>query len=156
MEPKRNGRSPQVSDVFRRQADCVERACVRLSAVADGLSADNLMIPARINKMLVYQLFMLRRIVGTPLALLRLQGLIRTTGEMIMKYETLMLHSLFAACFAMCALILGAMLTATPRTVQLASTQTLSSILLTAPTTCALPADGVVCPPVRSNSAGRI
>jgi hypothetical protein len=76
-------------------------------------------------------------------------GLDPIKGEMIMKYETLMLHSLFAACFAVSALILGAMLTTTPSTVQLASaasTQSLGSILLTAPTSCALPADGVVCP----------
>ena len=124
--------------------------------MADGLSADNFAPRAQVRNIFIYQQFMRRKIVGTALALLASQGFIRTTGEMIMKYETLMLHSLFAACFAMCALILGAMLTATPRTVQLASTQTLSSILLTAPTTCALPADGVVCPPVRSNSAGRI
>jgi hypothetical protein len=73
-------------------------------------------------------------------------GLISLDGEMIMKYETLMLRSLFAACFAVSALILGAMLTATPPTVQLTSNSSLSSILLTAPTSCALPPDGVVCP----------
>jgi hypothetical protein len=65
---------------------------------------------------------------------------------MIMKYETLMLRSLFAACFALSALVLGAMVTTTPPTVQLASNQSLGSILLTAPTSCALPPDGVVCP----------
>jgi hypothetical protein len=89
---------------------------------------------------------MLRKIVGTPLALPRLQGLIPFNGEMIMKYETLMLRSLFAACFALSALILGAMVTSTPPTVQLASNQSLGSILLSAPTSCALPPDGVVCP----------
>jgi hypothetical protein len=73
-------------------------------------------------------------------------GLNPFDGEMIMKYETLMLRSLFAACFALSALVLGAMVTTTPPTVQLASNQSLGSILLTAPTSCALPADGVVCP----------
>ena len=58
-----------------------------------------------------------------------------------MKYETLMLRSLFAACFALSALVLGAMVTTTPPTVQLASNQSLGSILLTAPTSCALPTD---------------
>jgi len=63
-----------------------------------------------------------------------------------MKFETMMLHGLFAACFAVSALILGAMLTARPPVVQLAANNNLSSILLAAPTSCALPADGVVCP----------
>jgi hypothetical protein len=31
-----------------------------------------------------------------------------------MKFENLMLHSLFAACFVVCVLTVGAMITATP------------------------------------------
>lgn len=31
-----------------------------------------------------------------------------------MKFENLVLHSLFAACFAVCVLTVGAMITATP------------------------------------------
>lgn len=37
-----------------------------------------------------------------------------------MKFESLILASLFAVCFAVCALVMGAMLTATPSSVQLA------------------------------------
>ncbi|MDW2982821.1 hypothetical protein [Rhodanobacter sp. KK11] len=37
-----------------------------------------------------------------------------------MKFESLILASLFAVCFAVCALVMGAMLTATPDAVQLA------------------------------------
>lgn len=63
-----------------------------------------------------------------------------------MKFETLMLRTLFVACMAVCSLIMGAMLTATPPAVQLATSRSVSSILLAAPVTCALPADGVICP----------
>ncbi|OOG60316.1 hypothetical protein [Rhodanobacter sp. C03] len=64
-----------------------------------------------------------------------------------MKFETLMLRTLFVACMAVCSLIMGAMLTATPPAVQLAANHnSISSILLAAPSSCALPADGVVCP----------
>ena len=62
-----------------------------------------------------------------------------------MKFETLMLRGLFIACLAVCGLILGAMLTATPSSVPLASTG-VSAILLAAPSSCALAADGVICP----------
>lgn len=37
-----------------------------------------------------------------------------------MKFESLILASLFAVCFAVCALVMGAMLTTTPSSVQLA------------------------------------
>ena len=70
-----------------------------------------------------------------------------------MKFETLMLRSLFVACLTVCGLIFGAMLTTTPPAVQLATDGTaansVSSILLAAPSSCALPADGVVCPRAR-------
>jgi hypothetical protein len=62
-----------------------------------------------------------------------------------MKFETLVLRGLFVACLAVCGLILGAMLTATPPTVQLAASHSVAAILLAAPSTCALPPDGVVC-----------
>lgn len=65
-----------------------------------------------------------------------------------MKFETLMLHGLFIACLAVCGLILGTMLTTTPDSVQLTTHGSIAAILLAAPTSCALPADGVVCPPV--------
>jgi hypothetical protein len=67
-------------------------------------------------------------------------------GDMIMKFETFMLRALFVSCMAVCSLVMGAMLTATPSAVQLASSHSVSSILPAAPTACALPADGVVCP----------
>ncbi len=63
-----------------------------------------------------------------------------------MKFETYMLRGLFIACFAACALILGAMLNPTAPAVQLASIGKLSVALLAVPTSCALPPDGVVCP----------
>ena len=64
-----------------------------------------------------------------------------------MKLESLMLRCLFLACLAVCGLIFGAMLTTsvTPGGVQLAASSRISAILLTAPSTCALPPDGVVC-----------
>ncbi len=63
-----------------------------------------------------------------------------------MKFETLMLHGLFIACLAVCGLILGAMMTIAPGSVQLATHGSVAAILLAGPTSCALPADGVVCP----------
>ena len=62
-----------------------------------------------------------------------------------MNFETLMLRTLFAACLLVCGLILGAMLVPTPRAVQLAANSTVGALLLAAPATCKLPADGVVC-----------
>ena len=63
-----------------------------------------------------------------------------------MKYENLMLGGLFVACLLVCTLVLGAMLTTTSSSVQLAATGTVGSALLATPATCALPADGVICP----------
>ena len=65
-----------------------------------------------------------------------------------MKFETFMLRTLFVACMAVCSLVMGAMLTAAPAAAQLASSRSVSVsfILPAAPTACALPADGVVCP----------
>jgi hypothetical protein len=67
-------------------------------------------------------------------------------GDVIMKFETLMLRGLFIACLAVCGLILGAMVTTTPASVQLAANHSVGAILLAAPSSCALPPDGVVCP----------
>ncbi|MEW9622861.1 hypothetical protein [Rhodanobacter geophilus] len=63
-----------------------------------------------------------------------------------MKYENLMLSGLFVVCLLVCTLVLGAMLKATPSSVQLAATGGIGSALLAAPAQCALPADGVICP----------
>jgi len=41
-----------------------------------------------------------------------------------MKFESHSLASLFVACIAICALVMGAMLTATPSSVQLAGANT--------------------------------
>jgi len=62
-----------------------------------------------------------------------------------MKLETLMLRGLFVACLLVCTLVLGAMLSASPQSVQLASSGHLG-MLLNAPGSCMLPPDGVVCP----------
>jgi hypothetical protein len=67
---------------------------------------------------------------------------------MIMKFETLMLRGLFIACLAVCGLILGAMVTTTPTSVQFAASGSVGTILLAAPTGCALPPDGVICPQI--------
>lgn len=63
-----------------------------------------------------------------------------------MKFETMLLSGLFVACLAVCTLIMGAMIYATPGTSPLASRQTLAEQLLAAPSVCAMPSDGVVCP----------
>jgi hypothetical protein len=63
-----------------------------------------------------------------------------------MKFETMMLHSLFAACFALCVLVMGAMLRAQP-VEQPAPGSSVTTMLLDAPDSCVLPHDGVLCPP---------
>ncbi|KZC15485.1 hypothetical protein RHOFW510R12_32820 [Rhodanobacter sp. FW510-R12] len=65
-----------------------------------------------------------------------------------MKFETMMLRGLFIACLAVCGLILAAMVTTTPASVQLAANGGIGAILLAAPTSCALRPDGVVCPQI--------
>ena len=67
-----------------------------------------------------------------------------------MKFETFMLRSLFVACFAVCALIMGAMLNARPQNLQHGNINPIASVLLAAPTRCAMKPDGVVCPTLRS------
>lgn len=62
-----------------------------------------------------------------------------------MKLETLMLRTLFVICLLVCGLVLGAMLNASPPAVRLASTGSVGALLLTAPSACMLPPDGVVC-----------
>ena len=86
---------------------------------------------------------------GTALAMNWLQGLSPVIGDMIMKFETLMLRGLFIACTAVCALIMGAMLNATPGSMKLPAhnaVASISTVLLAAPQSCALPPDGVMCP----------
>ncbi|MEW5315157.1 MAG: hypothetical protein WDW38_006605 [Sanguina aurantia] len=73
-----------------------------------------------------------------------------------MKFETLLLHSLFVACFAVCALIMGAMFTTrAPGAARQAtgmpvfSGRCAATMLLAAPAHCALRPDGVVGPTSR-------
>jgi hypothetical protein len=63
-----------------------------------------------------------------------------------MKFEALMLRGLLVACTMVCALILGAMLNAKPGNPETASSGIVSTLLASAPSSCALPPDGVVCP----------
>ena len=62
-----------------------------------------------------------------------------------MKFETLLLCSLFVTCLLACGLVLGGMLSASPQAVQLAANTRLGVLLVT-PGSCMLPPDGVVCP----------
>lgn len=66
-----------------------------------------------------------------------------------MQFETLLLRGLFLACLTVSGLILGAMLISHPQPVQLAANghaQVIASALTAQAPTCALPADGVICP----------
>jgi hypothetical protein len=63
-----------------------------------------------------------------------------------MKLETLMLRGLLVACLLVCVLVMGAMLGTSTQPVSLASTGKLGVLLLSAPGSCMLPPDGVVCP----------
>ena len=63
-----------------------------------------------------------------------------------MKFETYMLRGLFAACVTLCVLVLGAMLTTPPPGAALGMRGQITAELLSAPGSCALPADGVLCP----------
>lgn len=49
------------------------------------------------------------------------------------KFETLLLHGLFAACLLICGLFMTAMVTVKPSTVQLASNHHVSATLQSAP-----------------------
>ena len=56
-----------------------------------------------------------------------------------MKFESLILATLFVACFSVCALVMGAMLKTTPASVQLASANKTATVALATPASCALP-----------------
>ena len=62
-----------------------------------------------------------------------------------MKFETFVLRGLFFACFTVCALIMGAMLSASPSSAPLVSSHGVGALLTVAPSVCALPNDGVAC-----------
>ncbi len=63
-----------------------------------------------------------------------------------MKFEIFLLRSLFIACFAVCALIMGSMLNDRPPNPQHTGASPVDSTVLTAPTMCAMKPYGVVCP----------
>lgn len=65
-----------------------------------------------------------------------------------MKFETWMLRGLFVACLSVSGLVLGAMVSASPQAIRLAAAGTAGQLI--APTACALPPDGVVCPRVQN------
>ncbi|HEX7817269.1 hypothetical protein [Dyella sp.] len=64
-----------------------------------------------------------------------------------MKFEALMMRSLLIAGLLVCALVMGAMVSASPDTVRLAAND---GGKLLAPTVCAMH-DGVVCPRADNN-----
>jgi len=59
-----------------------------------------------------------------------------------MKFEALMMRSLFVACMLVCALVMGAMVNASPDAVRLAAN---ANGKLISPAVCAMH-DGVICP----------
>ncbi|RDS84060.1 hypothetical protein [Dyella psychrodurans] len=61
-----------------------------------------------------------------------------------MKFETMVLRSLFVACVLVCGLILAGMITAKPTPVQLANSNRVSALFASAPATCALPVAGEI------------
>ena len=63
-----------------------------------------------------------------------------------MKFEALMLRSLFAACLLVCGLVLVAMVNASPDAIRMAASGSAGQLAPAAHAQCLLPADGVVCP----------
>jgi hypothetical protein len=110
------------------------------------LSADNVRVAELGIMHQRNQLLVPRLVLGTGIAPQAYRDFPPLVGDMTMKFETLMLRGLFIACLAVCGLIFGAMVTTTPASVQLATHGGVGAILLAAPTSCALPPDGVVCP----------
>jgi hypothetical protein len=56
-----------------------------------------------------------------------------------MKFESLILATLFVVCFSVSALVMGAMLKTTPASVQLASANKATAVALVTPASCTLP-----------------
>jgi hypothetical protein len=65
---------------------------------------------------------------GTTLATPWLKASIPKPRRTTMKFETLMLHSLFAACLLVCVLVLGAMLTTRATVASIASNHAATSV----------------------------
>lgn len=63
-----------------------------------------------------------------------------------MKFETVVLRGLFAACTLVCGLILAAMITTKPAPMKLAAVDSIATLLVSAPSTCVLPfVDDMIC-----------
>lgn len=62
-----------------------------------------------------------------------------------MKFESLILGSLFVACFTVCALVMGAMLVSTPASVKLAGANHAQVAARTASQHCVRSADDAIC-----------
>jgi hypothetical protein len=62
-----------------------------------------------------------------------------------MKFESIILAGLFAACFALCSLVMGAMLTVTPSNVKMANSRP-STTQPATPASCAPAQDAAHCP----------
>ena len=56
-----------------------------------------------------------------------------------MKFESLILATLFVVCFGVCALVMGAMLKTTPASLRLAGASKATAVALVAPANCTLP-----------------
>jgi len=62
-----------------------------------------------------------------------------------MKFESMILGTLFVACFGICALVMGAMLTAKSATVQMTGATPSASSVATAQADCAQRIDAARC-----------
>ena len=62
-----------------------------------------------------------------------------------MKFESIILAGLFAACFALCSLVMGAMLTVTPSNVKLANSRP-TTTQPAKPASCASVQEPIHCP----------
>jgi hypothetical protein len=63
-----------------------------------------------------------------------------------MKFETVILRSLFVACMLVCGLILAAMVTSRPAPMHLAFTSSIAALLTSAPSSCVVPfVDDMIC-----------
>jgi len=104
-----------------------------LSGRAPAVSADSGRRQRLFEKTALYQGFPAIGAVGTAFAI---EGLQDTTfhRRRIMKFESLMLHTLFAACLLVCGLTLGSMLNAHPGAVHLAAGSHTSAVQPSAPT----------------------
>lgn len=62
-----------------------------------------------------------------------------------MKFESLILGSLFVACFTLCAMVMGAMLVSMPASAKLAGPNHAQVVARTSPVHCVQSIDGAIC-----------